>query len=68
MAVLIPGLADAEILGVWLSVDQARTGSRELGDIAIDELHLESSEVFGVWHFVGMLNYQVSIRVWLAHH
>ncbi len=40
MAVFVSGLADAQMLRVWLDVGQTWAGSRELRDIAIEELHL----------------------------
>ena len=39
----------------------------KLGDIAVNEFHLESTEGVRVGHLVRMLNDQVGVRVRLAH-
>jgi len=38
-----------------------------LRDVAVDEFHFEGAEVVGVGHFVGMLDDEVGIGIWLSH-
>ena len=67
VAVLVPRFSGAEKEWVWLEMSERWVRGGKLGDIAIDEFHLEGTEVFGVGHLVGMLDYQVRVRVGLAH-
>ena len=67
VAVLVPGFAGSEEGRVWLCVSQCWSGGGELGDIAVDEFHLQCAKVVRVGHFVWMLDYEIRIGVWLTH-
>ncbi len=57
MAVLVPRFSGAKEEWVWMKVGQCWARCGELGDIAFDEFHLQGSEVIGVGHLVGVLDY-----------
>ena len=67
VAVLIPRFSGTEEEWIGLAVGQCWARGGELGDVTVDEFHLESPEVVRVGHLVRMLYDQVCVGEGLSH-